>query len=95
MKLGRLFTMGVLGHHGDVNITSKMLNEYGSRFSSVEIEAMSFLFMAKRLLWKPGKQASWRKSTMKVLKKIDDATVHKSDWARTNLGGEAIFILTK
>jgi 2-polyprenyl-3-methyl-5-hydroxy-6-metoxy-1,4-benzoquinol methylase len=95
MKLGRFVTMDLRGHHGDVNITTPMLQDYGRAFSSTHVEAMSFLFMAKRILWRPGHQPTWKKRVMKALLTIDDATVHRSDRLRTALGGEAVLTLVK
>lgn len=95
LKLGRFVTMDLRGHHGDVNITTPMLETYGRNFSSVEVEAWHFLFMAKRLLWRAGQQPRWRKATMAGLKRLDEATVHRSDRLRTALGGEAILTFVK
>lgn len=95
LRLARFFTMKVFGDHGDVNITSGQLRHYASAFRSIEIDAWSFLFMGKRLLWKPGVQSATRKRMMKALEAIDDATVHRSHRLRRALCGEAIFILRK
>jgi ubiquinone/menaquinone biosynthesis C-methylase UbiE len=95
LRLARFVTMDVLGDHGDVNITSRMLRDYAADFSSVEIEAWNCAFMGKRLLWKPGKQAGWRKAAMRLLRKLDDATVHRSQYLREQLCGDSIFILRK
>lgn len=93
LKFARFFTMDVMGRHGDVNITSTMLYDYAKDFSAIEIEAYNLFYMLKRFIWHPGKQSFWAKQIMKKLKKLDDVTVHRSQYFREKLCGEAIFTL--
>jgi len=95
LRLGRFYTMHLRGQHGDVNITSKMLAQYACRFSSVEVEAYHCFYMAKRLFWRAGEQAAWRKATMRLLKWLDDHSVHRVPALREMLCGDAIFTLVK
>lgn len=91
LRIARFITMDIMGRHGDVNITSSMLYDYAKGFSSINIEAYNFLYMLKRLVWKPGRQPKWKKKLLHVLKKLDDLTVHRSKYFREKLCGEAIF----
>ncbi len=95
MKLARFFTMNVFGDHGDVNITTPWLRRYAEEFTSVDVEAYNFMYMGKRLIWRPGKQGSWRKLTLRILKAIDDMTVHQSKVISERMCGDAIFYITK
>lgn len=95
LKLGRFVTMDLIGRHGDVNITSKMVRQYASCFGFVHIEAWNCLYMAKRLLWAPGQQPRWRRALMRLLAAVDNRTVHRSERWRERLCGEAVFVLTK
>ena len=92
-KIARFITMDIMGRHGDVNITSNMFYDYAKGFSSIEIEAYHFLYMLKRLIWKPGKQARWKKKILRKLKELDDLTVHRSQYLSEKFCGEAIFTL--